>query len=316
MKYTHYKQVDAEVDRLYADQQYDQILALMDEALEQFPEYRQHIGCNRIVIYARMGNYPAALAAIEWLHHHGTTCPVYYWQIFAPLKDLPRSQEIEAENKRLIELARSTSKMQYVVHLPEGYSPQQRYPLFIVLHGDGQGGNIEFQSWYWEPEMMLKHNMVVVYIQSSQVYYTDNFGWLRDYSLAHKEIRACYDQVMTQYAIDPHAIYIGGYSGGAIMSTEIALSQALPVRGWVGLCPEIKPPSFTHENLLKAVQLGMKCVFLEGEEKALLPDEQEMVNAFDNACLPYQLYINPGIGHIFPADFDEKLDRAIEFITS
>lgn len=316
MKYTNYKQVDIEVDRLYADRQYDQVLALMEEVLEQFPDYIQYIGCNRIVIYARTGNYPAALETIEWLHRHGTTCPDYYWRIFAPLKDLPRSQEVQGENNRLIELARGTSKMKYVVHLPEGYTPQQRYPLFIVLHGDGQGGNIEFQSWYWEPEMMLKHGMVVVYVQSSQVSYTDNFGWVQDYARSRKEIRECYDQVMAQYAIDPNAIYIGGYSGGAIMSTEITLSQTLPVRGWVGLCPEIKPPSFTRENLLQAVQRGVKCVFLEGEEKALLPDEQEMVNAFDEAGLPYQLYINPGIGHLFPADFGEKLDKAIAFITS
>jgi predicted esterase len=42
-------------------------------------------------------------------------------------------------------------------------------------------------------------------------------------------------------------IIIGGFSGGAIMSLEITMANVLPVKGFVGLCLELKPLSILHQ---------------------------------------------------------------------
>ena len=134
--------------------------------------------------------------------------------------------------------------------------------------------------------------------------------------IAKRDILDCYNQVTAQYAVDPANILMGGYSGGAIMSLESALADVLPVKGFVGLCPELRPESFTRENVERATRRGMKGVFLEGEIKWPMPEEQAMLAVFESVGLPYQFHINPGIGHVFPLDFREKLDQAITFVMS
>jgi predicted esterase len=314
MEYTHYKELDLAGDELWYQKKFGQYLELMDYALERFPEQYIYATFNKVVAYIELQDYPACLDTIKQMQERGLGCPLY-WNKLDPLRTLPGYPKIEEENNRLIAQAQAMAKMKYDVHLPAGYTPQRHYPLFIVLHGDGLGGNNEFQSWYWEPGFMLKHGMITVYAQSSQVHFPGHYAWLDDYSIAKKELRDCFNQVSAQYSIDPDNIYMGGFSGGAIMSTEIVMANDLPVKGWVALCPEIKPPAFTKFNLTEAKKRGVKAVFLEGELKALLPDEQEMVDMFQETGFPYELYINKGIGHSFPKDLGEKIDRAIAFIT-
>jgi predicted esterase len=143
-----------------------------------------------------------------------------------------------------------------------------------------------------------------------------HFRWLGDYQIAKRDILACYHQVTTQYAVDPANILLGSYSGGAIMSLEIALADVLPAKGVIGLCPELRPESFTQENVERAAQRGMKGVFMEGEIMWPMPEEQAMLDLFQAVGFPYQFHVNPGIGHVFPRDFREKLDQAINFVMS
>jgi len=312
MEYTHYKEIRAAYIKLWYQKKYSQISALIDYAMERFPEYYDYAAYDRLDLQIETEDYQGGLDTIENIHRRGYACPPY---LLDQLKTFSQYQKMQDENDRLIAQARVKATMKYDVHLPAGYTDQDRYPLFLVLHGDGPGGNNEYQSWYWEPHVMLNHSIIAVYVQSSQVYSPGHFAWLDDYSIAKKDIKNCYDQISAQYSIDPANIYMGGYSGGAIMATEVVLANDLPIKGWVALCPEDKPPAFTRANLLEAMKRGVKGVFMEGELKALLPDEQEMVDMFQEIGFPYELYINEGIGHSFPDDFGEKLDMAISFIT-
>lgn len=211
-------------------------------------------------------------------------------------------------------MAKQPGQMIYQVHLSPGHEQEKPAPLMLVLHGDGLGGDIKYQSWFWKPQVMLERGMVVVYVQSSQMKSPGCFGWLKDFTIAKKDIKECFDQVLANYSIELDRIYMGGFSGGAIMSTETALANDLPVKGWIGLCPEIKPVSFSRENLELAKKRGLRAVFLEGELKAWLDDEKEMLRLFEEVKFPYRSVINQGIEHAFPADFDQKLNQALDFI--
>ena len=79
--------------------------------------------------------------------------------------------------------------------------------------------------------------------------------------------------------------------------------------------PELKPKGFAIENVRRASQRGVKGVFMEGEKVIPVPDEQDMMQAFQEASLPYQFYINPGVEHDIPHNLAEKLRQAVEFIT-
>ncbi len=313
MDYSHYKQLDQEADGFFYQKRYDEVLRLMDYAETRFPEQLFYSTWYKAYVYLLMGDHDRCIAALQSMIQRGWCCPLDD-DMFDPLRADPRFQALDEENKRLLAQAPASAKMEYAVHLPTDYSPGRRYPLFIVLHGDGLGGNIEYQRWYWEPGVMTGRGLIAVYIQSSQVAFPGHFLWLRDYQIAKRDILDCYHQVTAQYAVDPANIILGGYSGGAIMSLEIAMADVLPVKGIIGLCPELRPTSFTRENVERAARRGMKGVFMEGEIKWPMPEEQAMLDVFQAVGFPYQFHVNPGIGHVFPRDFSDKLDQAITFV--
>jgi predicted esterase len=53
---------------------------------------------------------------------------------------------------------------------------------------------------------------------------------------------------------------------------------------------------------------------MEGEKVLPVQNEQEMMQVFQDAGLPYQFYINPGVGHVVPEDIAEKLQQGVDFI--
>ena len=315
MDYSHYKQLDQEADGFFYQKKYDEVLRLMDYAETRFPEQLFYSILYKAYVYVLTGDHDKCIAALQGLIQQGWYCPLDD-DHFEPLWADPRFQALGEGNDRLLAQAPASAKMEYAVHLPTDYSPGRCYPLFIVLHGDGLGGNIEYQRWYWEPDTMTSRGLIAVYVQSSQVAFPGHFRWLEDYQIAKRDIQDCYNQVTAQYAVDPANIILGGFSGGAIMSVEIAMADVLPVKGIVGLCPELRPKSFTRENVERAVGRGMKGVFMEGQIMWPMPEEQAMLDVFQTVRFPYQFYINQGVGHVFPQDFGEKLGQAIAFVMS
>jgi hypothetical protein len=92
------------------------------------------------------------------------------------------------------------------------------------------------------------------------------------------------------------------------------VSGIILIKGFIGLCPEEKPPAFTKENVRKAAQNGTRGVFMEGELMLPVAGEEEMLKEFTGQGLPFEYYVNKGIGHEAPEDLDEKLRQAIKFI--
>lgn len=316
MKFKNYEHLKTEMERLRNQEKYQEIIRLLDEASEQLPshELQEHtfdIFFGKAYYYTFNQQYQEVFDNMVELVEKGYPCPLF-WERFNPLKQIPGYAELEEKNNILIAKEQELAEFDYHVHLPEGYSEEKKYPLFFALHGDA--GNIKEMSEYWKPEPFLKNDFIFVYLQSSQVFFHDYFGWLKDIHISRTDIRACYDKIVDQYSIDQYQVLIGGYSGGAIASIDITIANILPVKGFIALCPSIKPEPFTRENVAAAVERGVRGVFLEGEKEIPMPDEEEMIQIFKEVGLPYQYYINQGIGHDVPADLSEKLEQAIEFI--
>jgi predicted esterase len=312
MSYTHYRQVDAAADKLYAQEKYEEALALLQDTLNQFPEYWFNNLSYQAFLFRNTGQYEKGYEIAETLIQQG-----YFFPIEGELELLKQKAgfaSLQEENERLKAKAQAQARMEYAVYLPEGYIESKRYPLFFVLHGDGGNANLEQFPWYWPSEAVTRLGFVSVYVQSSQVLAYRNFGWLSDPQIARRDIKNCYEMVVSQFAVDPGMVIVGGFSGGAITAIDIALTDALPVRGFVCQSPEIKPASFTVENVRRAAQRGIRGVFMEGAKVIPVPDEQEMMQAFQDAGLPYQFYVNPGVGHVIPEDLAEKLRQAVDFI--
>ena len=113
--------------------------------------------------------------------------------------------------------------MPYRLFVPQGYTPEKKYPIVIWLHGAGSAGtdNIgqisldnKIGTHFWaRPENQAKHPAFVLAPQSQG-------GWddpsSKSLSGELKSVLEILDIVRKQYSIDPDRIYIAGQSNGGI----------------------------------------------------------------------------------------------------
>lgn len=316
MQYRNFKEVERGIEKLYEQEKYQDALNLLDEAVDKLTEeetknYLFDILYDKMVLYFRSKMYDECIEVITSLIEQKFACANWIFERL-PVSYEEECKKLKERNDLIIAQAQEQAKLEYSVHLPIGYAEEKQYPLFFVLHGDG--GNIEEFSEYWESDVFLQKGFIVVYIQSSQVLRHKGYGWLKNPEITRRDVLSCFDLVSKKYLIDNSCILIGGFSGGAIAAVDISVSNVLPIKGFISLCPEIKPDSFTKENVESAVNRGVKGVFMEGEKVIPMPDEEEMIKIFKEVGLPFQYIINKGIGHRAPDDFSEKLNEALQFI--
>ena len=311
MKYESYRQLDAQVDQLFVNQKYDEALDLLEIASQKFPDFLDEILWYQALIFVASGRNEKCLDALEEMIAKGFFNHLE-WNFFDPLRNDARFKALSEKNQALRTAAQKNARMQYRVLLPDSYTEDQLYPLFIALHGNGSW--LDIFQYNWKPDVMLAQGFIVLYVQSSQMMGSNSFGWTDSYEVTRSDIKAAFDAVTTQYAVDPHNVLIGGFSGGGMAAIEVAMANTLPVRGFITLCASRKPDHFTPQNVHLAVQRGLRGFMMKGENEGAIADEQEMLAVFDAENFPYQFVVNPGIGHTFPVDFDSKLLSAINFV--
>lgn len=317
MQYKNFRDIDKAIDVLREEGKNEQALCLLKEGVQTLPPeaYAENeflITLIEAILYTECKKYEACFDIVTKAVSRGWAFPLRFPR-YQPLKELPGAQALWEQNSRLLQQAQANARAEYHVVLPEGFNPEVKYPLFMALHGHGMCNIREF-SRYWKPDCFTDRGFIFAYIQSSQVVCHGGYGWLDDLSAGNKDIKSCYDQIAEKYGIDANAVFISGFSGGAIASLNFIFSDIIPIKGFITLCPELKPDAFTSESVRRAARRGVKGVFLEGELVQPIACEQEMMRTFDEEGLPYQYIINQGIGHEAPDDLDEKLIASLEFI--
>ncbi len=179
------------------------------------------------------------------------------------------------------------------------------------MHGDP--GNIGEFSEYWKPDEFLKKDFIFVYVQSSQLYRYDGFSWTMNPLISRNDIKECYNLLLQEYFIDDECVIIGGFSGGAITALDITFANIIPIKGFIAIGPDF-PESFTKENVKLAAERGVGGVFMEGQVIIPLKEQEEMIKVFEDVGLPYEFYVNKGIGHAIPQDLPAKINKALSFI--
>lgn len=300
-----------------AEKKYDEVLNLLHTANKLLPKeaYENNLFdlmVDEARIYTQTNNSDGCFKVIKESLEKGYAFPLY-WTRFDFLRSHPEYEPINIKNEILLKQTKENSNFKYEVHLPKAYNPSKKYPLFFCLHGDGGGANIKEMNWYWKSDTFLEKGYIVVYPQSSQVYCYNYFGWLTDPVLSRKELRACYDQLLLDYSIDENCVLIGGFSGGATASIDIAFENTLPVKGVIALCPGAYLDNIQLEDTQKLSERNTKIVIIEGDQDTE-PITQHLIKLFEECGLAYKYYINEGIGHSYPKDLAEKTLKAEEFI--
>ena len=316
MTYQTFAELDSQIDRLLSAKKENEALALLNEALDRLPNDRGDILTNRALLYCRLDQASDALDTIKTLIEMEVSTPLR-WSFFEPIRSLPGFEDVKQANDALIRKEQANATMQYRIFQPEDADGSTPTPLMLVLHGDGGLANLEQFPQVWPAAPVTALGITVAYIQSSQVLFTNNHGWLPDYAIAQRDITEAYAAICQEIPVDADRVILSGYSGGATTSLTLAFSEALPVCGFIALSPAPWLPQGVDEvSIRKAVERGMAGVLLEGELLVPIPSETQMLEMFASAGMRHQFVINPGVGHEFPADLGDRVAQAATFILS
>jgi hypothetical protein len=319
MNYRNFYELEEYFSTPYSEKKYDEVLKLLHHAnellsKEDYEKSLFELMIYEAMIYAQTNNNEGCITVIKKSLKKGYSLPLH-WSSFNFLLEHPEYEDLSNLNVKHLQQAKENSKFKYEVHLPKSYDPAKKHPLFFCLHGDGFSCNIKNTSWYWKADALLEKGYIVVYPQSSQIYFHNSFGWLCDPTLSRKELKDCFEQLLLDYSIDETCVLIGGFSGGATTSIDIALHNTIPIKGVIALCPGDYLGTLKLNDATKLAERKAKIVILEGDQNTD-PVVQHLLKIFKESGLSHEYYINKGIGHEYPKDLAEKTLKAVEFIVS
>ncbi len=306
-----YQDMRAYVGELYQQKKYAEAAAVLERAIDRFPDHVRANTYNLALMRVLTGEHDKALQALE----EGLRRGVFYglWDfdraIMVPLKARPGFNGFWKQNLARLEEAQSKAAMKVEVLTPAGYDPSRKYPLFLALHGGGEN-LAEFQPNWVSPR--LRREFITAYVQSSQVADMTGFHW-QDEARTRRDLEAAYKDVVAKYAVDRNRVLVGGFSSGGFAALVTAFHQFLPVRGFVALCPEV-PTTIGDMEVTVAITRGLRGSLLTTEQDARVQLQRALADRWRAMGLDAEIIVTPDIGHWYPNDFGQQLDRAIDRI--
>lgn len=179
----------------------------------------------------------------------------------------------DVDFRKIVYVDKDGARLPYRLYVPHSYSPQQKYPLVLWLHGGaGRGSdNVkqltrqnELGTHYWiSPDVQAKFPAFVLIPQcpSDQQWSDPEFN---QPSKALLLALGALGKVQKDYTIDPERIYVLGQSMGG--SGVWSLLQNYPEK-WAGAIVMSAYDTFTNPNAIAQIPLWV----FQGDEDASVP---------------------------------------------
>lgn len=308
-----YQDFRAGLIELYNAGKYDEVAKLVEENYDRFPDKATSMSFNMALVCKHLEEYDKGIEYLLMAHEREHWFSIYAFQgdFWAPYQEKEGFDAFLARNLEMKDEAQKKAKPKLEVVLPEELEEGRTYPLFIALHGGGE--NIEIFKPRWKSGVM-ESEFIIAYVQSSQVSSMDGYSW-ENQETTKKELEEAYDRICAEYQVDHDEIIIGGFSSGGYASLVATFFEAVPVKGFVILCPPM-PDNITEAEVMEARKRGVRGTIITTELDTRVPDQRAMADLFRETGLQYQFILTPNIGHWYPEDLPEIIDRAIAHIRS
>lgn len=306
-----YREMRDRAGELYHQKKYAEAATLLESMVDRFPDHVRANTYNLAAMRVLLGEYDKALQALQEGLRRGAFYGLWDFErdVMAPLKTHGGFQAFWKQNLSRLEDAQSRAAMKVEVVTPIGYDPSRKYPLFLALHGGGENLE-EFRPNWVSPR--LRAEFITAYVQSSQVADMTGFHW-QDEIRTRRDLEAAYRDVSAKYSVDRDRVLVGGFSSGGFASLVAAFHQFLPVRGFVALCPEV-PTSIGDDDMVAAARRGLRGSLLTTELDGRAALQRAFAARWKAIGVDAEIVVTPNVGHWYPADFGQQLDRAIDRI--
>ena len=288
---------------------------LLTDAAPRFPEQAMLLFNWRYCAAALLNKHDLAIELLQESFNAGFWWSETYLRTDDDLKSL---QNLPAFNKLVDAFEQRNQAAQVeskpvLLTLPLPSQTAETLPLLFALHGNTQ--NAKDSVGFWEGA--VEQGWLTALLQSSQTSGPDAFVW-DDLELGGSEIKDHYNGLMEEYSISPEQVVIGGFSKGGEMAIWMTLMDRIPVEGFVAVNPGgpyINDLKNWEPILEGSKNLGEKSgYFVVGENDPNIENIKALSELLISKGVACEFVVSPGIAHDFPADFDQLLAHALQFI--
>jgi phospholipase/carboxylesterase len=196
----------------------------------------------------------------------------------------------------------------------------ERAPLLLLLHGYGANEDDLFGLAPYVDERFL-----VISARAPVQIGLGMYGWFRlgftqqgilidprEVEQSRETLRGFVDEILAAYPIDPNAVFLAGFSQGAMMSLDLALREPELVTGVAAMSGRLMPS--TLEKMAEPDRLtGLPIFIAHGTEDSLIPISQGRAARDSLNQLPVSFtYREYDMGHTISA---ESLRDVAEWLT-
>ena len=292
--------------QFYQEEKYADALALAEKLAAEYPQRDGNTSYWRICLYAVTGQKKRALQAFDEALRRGVWWAEERLRTDSDLDSLQGDPEFE----RLVVLSnekhkQATADPELFVYQPDSIG---QFPLLIVLHARNSSPERDVPFW----KSALKHGWILAMPQSSQPSSPLSFVW-DDREKSMNEIAKHLDSLVENYPIDTHKIVIAGFSQGAARAIELVMSQRIKADGFIA----IVPGTIDIDELGRwADSTKVKGVLISGGRDPRYEMFQQVKEIFTQKNIPLMFENYPEMGHDFPNDIEQVLQRGLDFICS
>lgn len=218
---------------------------------------------------------------------------------------LSRSMQLQAE-------AEEISRPELLTFMPfQDETPMRGIatPLLLALHG--RNGNARDFAPFWQG--MADQGWIVAVAQSSQMLGDLVYGW-ENWERAVHEILDHFAGLSERFTLDTRRLILGGFSQGGGLAIWLALTQALPVKGFIGVAPYVPDIALLAEKVKSDSLNSLRGYLITGRRDQGQAMFAQIETLLQDLHLPYQREDHSDLGHEFPPDFKARLPQILAYL--
>jgi predicted esterase len=313
------------VVRLVHEKEYERALEIIVNEGGQFPEIARMMTYHHLCLSAMLNDTAQALRLLDEALAAGMYFPAI---VLGPeatgdkhnplrlesLQGHPEFERLKAAHQERYWKAMENAPPVLVTAAPR-HPPAASPPLLFATHGNNS--NVETEIDHYRPVTQL--GWLLAMPQSSQPWdVAGHYVW-GDWEVTQRQLDKYWALLGQQADYDPARVVTAGISKGGEVAVWLAMSGAVPARGFIAIAPG-GPRIDEPDKLLPLVQAsrdkGLRGYLIVGDQDAACYEPTLRLAAFlKEQNIAYELETHTGVGHWFPPDFDVSLRRALEFVT-
>lgn len=226
----------ARVQSLFAnDQLVDAWEALVQDG-SLYDDHRGEVDYLRMCVTARMGKPELAAHILEGALDAGFWYSEELLNGNAELESLRSLPGYPALLSRSLELMAKENELVSTPIIKEPQVGSDTLPLLMALHDDDLSAKKQHKIWL----DLGEHGYLMTFLQAKRAMMRGIYRWgsTEEAALIARDIL---DEINRAYWVDMDRVLLGGIGRGGQLAIGVALSQALPCRGFIAIQPTLAP---------------------------------------------------------------------------